>query len=125
MPRSAQFWRAVAEEVAKAKRLRPCHNSGRTLYAKPGERGYRRNHNAPKRAIWPLAMSVSRDKVHVNSRFDRLFRDFQRGWAQADNTLGGNLDAWFDARLALALPPDHRARRDLSRHAGGRDALGR
>src|SRR3954468_14974363 len=34
-------------------------------------------------------------------------------------------NAWFDARLAAAVPPDYRARREVSRHTGGRHPLGR
>src|SRR6185437_14926002 len=40
----------------------------------------------------------------------------QNGKAQANNIRGGNLDAWFDAGLAVALSPDHRARGEVSWH---------
>jgi hypothetical protein len=46
---------------------RPGRDVRRGLYAKP-KRGYSRNHDAPERAIWPLAMSILRDKVHSKSR---------------------------------------------------------
>src|SRR5215468_1709354 len=34
-------------------------------------------------------------------------------------------NAWFDARLAAAVPPDYRARRQVPRNAGSRHPLGR
>src|SRR3954468_2919672 len=49
--------------------------------------------------------------------------------AESDNPPSGfseeRRNAWFDARLAPALPPDHRTRRQDSWQAGGRDAVGR
>src|SRR4051794_30079418 len=68
-------------------------------------------------ATRPFAAKVRQAKTHAKSLPS----------AENDNkvqpTSEERLNAWFDARLAPALPPDHRTRRQDSWPAGGRDAL--
>src|SRR5580700_6022535 len=111
----AQPRRAVAEQVDQVERLGGRSRFG--LHAKQDERGYGGNRLG---AICPLAMSVLRDKVHDNSKIKRLARFPKAGTAQVNNILRRDSDAWFDARLALALSSDYRARGEVSRPPGSR-----